>query len=62
MDTQESDLKNSTEGREEIDCSCIDCKNKATKFLQVVSIPSSGYFCDQCASDLKWHGIAIERA
>jgi hypothetical protein len=60
VDTQESDLKNSTE--EERGCSCINCKNKATKFLQIVSIPSFGYFCDRCASDLKWHGIAVEKA
>jgi len=41
-------------------CSCMECNNIATVFLNVVHLPSSGYFCSQSSTDLKWHGIAHE--
>jgi len=41
-------------------CSCIDCKNKAATYLHIVLDVRSGYYCSQCATDLKWHGIAQE--
>jgi len=41
-------------------CSCTECNNAGTVFLNIVRLPSSGYFCTQCCTDLKWHGIGEE--
>jgi len=38
-------------------CVCRNCKQKATIYVTIVSKPQSGYYCDQCATGLKWHGI-----
>jgi len=43
-----------------VPCLCDGCKNQATKFLYIIHHYESGFFCDSCASDLKWHGIAAE--
>ena len=42
------------------ECACKGCKNKPTTVLQIMTLPDRGYYCPQCASDLKWHGIAQE--
>jgi Zn finger protein HypA/HybF involved in hydrogenase expression len=41
-------------------CSCPTCNNPADTFLEIVLMPKSGFFCHQCATDIKWHGIGEE--
>jgi hypothetical protein len=41
-------------------CTCLNCDNEANTFLEMVSLPNSGYYCESCAIDIKLHGIAEE--
>jgi hypothetical protein len=41
-------------------CSCPDCDCKGTIFLKIICEPTAGYFCNICAIDLRFHGIAEE--
>ena len=41
-------------------CTCHNCNNEADIFLEIVSFPISGYYCESCAIDIKLHGIAEE--
>ena len=41
-------------------CTCHNCNNEASVFLEVSRPPKSGYFCEMCSTDLKIHGIAEE--
>jgi hypothetical protein len=54
MITNDINLNTSIEKR----CCCTECNNKTTKFLRITWMPHSGFFCEQCALDLMWHGIS----
>lgn len=41
-------------------CSCNTCDNVATVFLEIVYQPTTGFYCENCASDLRLHRIAVE--
>ena len=43
-----------------VKCICEGCTNEPTTLLKITMPPASGCYCSQCASDLKWHGIASE--
>ena len=41
-------------------CSCKECKNPASRLMEISYIYKKGYFCDSCAIDLSFHGLGHE--
>jgi hypothetical protein len=41
-------------------CACKDCTNNGTKLMKINYIYKNGYFCDNCAIDLSFHGLGYE--
>jgi hypothetical protein len=41
-------------------CSCPNCDCKRTIFLKIIYQSTTDCFCNTCAVDLKFHGIAEE--
>jgi predicted SprT family Zn-dependent metalloprotease len=41
-------------------CTCNNCSNQATKYLNVKLLRKIGYFCQSCAAELIEKGLADE--
>lgn len=41
-------------------CAYRECDRLGDIYLEVELIKRKGWFCNSCATDLKWHGIARE--
>ena len=42
------------------ECACKNCKNPASRLMEINYIYKKGFFCDSCAVDLSFHGLGRE--
>ena len=42
------------------ECACKNCKNPASRLMEINYIYKKGYFCDSCAVDIGFHGLGYE--
>jgi hypothetical protein len=42
-----------------VPCCCENCPDVGSEWLEINQAIKSGFYCSKCATDLKWHGVAV---